>query len=126
MNLKSLKHINNFYLVILVISVFGFLIRLLGLNWDQGNLFHPDERQLLMISQRLSINDLDPGWYNYGTLPLYILEIFSFGMEELNNLRFPGRILSSFFDSVTIFIVGELGKRFHTCLLYTSDAADEV
>ena len=116
MNLKSLKHINNFYFVILVISVFGFLIRLLGLNWDQGNLFHPDERQLLMISQNLSINDLDPGWYNYGTLPLYILEIFSFGMEELNNLRFPGRILSSFFDSVTIFIVGELGKRFHTKL----------
>ena len=116
MNLKSLKHINNFYLVILVISVFGFLLRLLGLNWDQGNLFHPDERQLLMISQRLSINDLDPGWYNYGTLPLYVLEIFSFGMEELNNLRFPGRILSSFFDSVTIFIVGELGKRFHTKL----------
>ena len=58
MNLKSLKHINNFYLVILAISVFGFLLRLLGLNWDQGNLFHPDERQLLMISQRLSINDL--------------------------------------------------------------------
>ena len=116
MNLKSFKHINNFYLVILAISVFGFLLRLLGLNWDQGNLFHPDERQLLMISQRLSINDLDPGWYNYGTIPLYILEIFSFGMEELNNLRFPGRILSSFFDSVTIFIVGELGKRFHTKL----------
>ena len=78
MNLKSFKHINNFYLVILAISVFGFLLRLLGLNWDQGNLFHPDERQLLMISQNLSINDLDPGWYNYGTLPLYILEIFSF------------------------------------------------
>ena len=100
MNLKSFKHINNFYLVILAISVFGFLLRLLGLNWDQGNLFHPDERQLLMISQRLSINDLDPGWYNYGTIPLYILEIFSFGMEELNNLRFPGRILISFFTFV--------------------------
>ena len=65
MNLKSLKHSNNFYLALLVISVLGFLLRLLGLNWDQGNLFHPDERQLLMISQRLSINDLDPGWYNY-------------------------------------------------------------
>ena len=54
MNLKSLKHSNNFYLVLLVISAIGFLIRLSGLNWDQGNLFHPDERQLLMISQNLS------------------------------------------------------------------------
>ena len=86
MNLKSLKHTNNFYLVILVISAIGFLLRLLGLNWDQGNLFHPDERQLLMISQNLSFNNLDPGWYNYGTLPLYLLELFSFGMEELKNL----------------------------------------
>ena len=116
MNLKSLKHTNNFYLVILVISAIGFLLRLLGLNWDQGNLFHPDERQLLMISQNLSFNNLDPGWYNYGTLPLYLLELFSFGIEELKNLRFPGRILSSFFDSITIFIVGELGRRFHTKL----------
>ena len=71
MNLKSLKHTNNFYLVILVISAIGFFLRLLGLNWDQGNLFHPDERQLLMISQNLSFNNLDPGWDNYGTLPLY-------------------------------------------------------
>ena len=116
MNLKSLKHINNFYLVIFAISVTGFLLRLLGLNWDQGNLFHPDERQLLMISQKLSINNLDPNWYNYGTLPLYILELLSFGIDDLKTLRFPGRILSSLFDSISIFLIGELGKRFHSKL----------
>ena len=116
MILKSNKHINNFYLIIFIISVAGFLLRLLGINWDQGNLFHPDERQLLMLSQEMTFKNLDPGWYNYGTLPLYILEFFSFGIEDIKSLRFPGRIMSSLFDSITIFIVGELGKRFHSKL----------
>ena len=86
MILKSNKHINNFYLIIFIISVAGFLLRLLGINWDQGNLFHPDERQLLMLSQEITFRNLDPGWYNYGTLPLYILEFFSFGIEDMRNL----------------------------------------
>ena len=116
MNLKSYKHLNNFYLIIFIISLFGFLIRLLGINWDQGILFHPDERQLLMISERISLTNLDPGWYNYGTLPLYLLELFSFGIDDLKTLRFPGRILSSLFDSISIFLIGELGKRFHSKL----------
>ena len=116
MNLKSYKHVNNFYLIIFIISLFGFLIRLLGINWDQGILFHPDERQLLMISERISLTNLDPGWYNYGTLPLYLLELFSFGIDDLKTLRFPGRILSSLFDSISIFLIGELGKRFHSKL----------
>ena len=116
MILKSNKHINNFYLIIFIISVTGFLLRLLGINWDQGNLFHPDERQLLILSQEMTFRNLDPGWYNYGTLPLYILEFFSFGIEDMKNLRFPGRIMSSLLDSITIFIVGELGKRFHSKL----------
>ena len=54
MILKSNKHINNFYLIIFIISATGFLLRLLGINWDQGNLFHPDERQLLMLSQEMT------------------------------------------------------------------------
>ena len=116
MILKSNKYINNFYLIIFIISVTGFLLRLLGINWDQGNLFHPDERQLLMLSQEMTFRNLDPGWYNYGTFPLYILEFFSFGIEDMRNLRFPGRIMSSLLDSITIFIVGELGKRFHSKL----------
>ena len=69
-----------------------------------------------MLSQEMTFRNLDPGWYNYGTFPLYILEFFSFGIEDMRNLRFPGRIISSLFDSITIFIVGELGKRFHSKL----------
>ena len=59
----------NFYIVVTAISIIGFLLRFYGINWDNGLLFHPDERQLLMISSQMNLNNLDPGWYNYGTFP---------------------------------------------------------
>ena len=105
----------HFYLIVIAISMIGFLLRFYGINWDQGLLFHPDERQLLMISSQMNLSNLDPGWYNYGTLPLYILEIFSLNKEwNVYELRFPGRILSSVFDSLTIVIVGLIGRKLHS------------
>jgi len=107
----------HFYLIVIAISMIGFLLRFYGINWDQGLLFHPDERQLLMISNQMNLSNLDPGWYNYGTLPLYILEIFSLNKEwNVYELRFPGRILSSVFDSLTIVIVGLIGRKLHSNL----------
>ena len=29
------------------LALLGLLLRLYGLNWDQGNNFHPDEREIL-------------------------------------------------------------------------------
>ena len=34
-------------LVLIGIALLGFALRLYGLNWDDGNSFHPDERQIL-------------------------------------------------------------------------------
>ena len=105
----------NFYIVVTAISIIGFLLRFYGINWDNGLLFHPDERQLLMISSRMNLNNLDPGWYNYGTFPLYLLEFFSLNSEwNIYELRFPGRILSSIFDSSTIIISGLIGRKLYS------------
>ena len=107
----------DFYLIIIAISLVGFLLRFYGINWDQGLLFHPDERQLLMISSQMNLSNLDPGWYNYGTLPLYLLEVLSLNNEwNVYELRFPGRILSSVFDSFTIGIAGLIGRKLHSNL----------
>ena len=105
----------NFYIVVTAISIIGFLLRFYGINWDNGLLFHPDERQLLMISSQMDLNNLDPGWYNYGTFPLYLLEFFSLNSEwNIYELRFPGRILSSIFDSSTIIISGLIGRKLYS------------
>ena len=105
----------NFYIVVTAISIIGFLLRFYGIDWDNGLLFHPDERQLLMISSQMNLNNLDPGWYNYGTFPLYLLEFFSLNSEwNIYELRFPGRILSSIFDSSTIIISGLIGRKLYS------------
>ena len=62
-------------------------LRLYGINWDQGGLFHPDERAILFKVNDLSFpsvseipdlldkdkSTLNPKWFSYGSLPLYVL-----------------------------------------------------
>ena len=63
-------------------------LRLYGINWDQGGLFHPDERAILFKVNDLSFpsvseipdlldadkSTLNPKWFSYGSLPIYLLK----------------------------------------------------
>src|SRR5207248_9091823 len=67
------------------IALLGFALRLYGLNWDAGNSFHPDEREILFhvvalkwptsIAQFFDpVNSpLNPHFFAYGSFPLYLL-----------------------------------------------------
>ena len=108
----------------------GLLLRLYGLNWDQGNSFHPDERQIMFhvtalswpksLSQFLDpVNSpLNPHFFAYGSFPLYLLAIlgnvlthFWPALGSFTNLTLVGRVLSALFDSGTILLTGLLGLR---------------
>ncbi|MDO8671733.1 MAG: glycosyltransferase family 39 protein, partial [Dehalococcoidia bacterium] len=112
----------------------GLALRLHGLNWDQGFMFHPDERAILMkveggLSLPMPINfgqlldpktsPLNPHWFPYGTLPLYILKlaghVLSFIKESYasHDLRLVGRAISAVFDVGTIFLVYVIGRRIY-------------
>jgi len=41
-------------MALFAIALLGLALRLYGLNWDQGNSFHPDERQILFHVTALS------------------------------------------------------------------------
>ena len=43
-------------LILIFIIVIGFLLRLIGLNWDQGQHLHPDERFLTMVSSAINLS----------------------------------------------------------------------
>ncbi|MFN3975036.1 MAG: DUF2298 domain-containing protein, partial [Dehalococcoidia bacterium] len=106
-------------------------LRLYGVNWDGGGLFHPDERAILWC-----VNDLgreasyyaerrfcgkanapwNPGWFPYGSLPLYLLK----GVQKavapwkdlgMGDLRIPGRALAAVADSFIVLGVFLLGRR---------------
>ena len=114
-----------------VLLSFALALRLYGINWDQGGLFHPDERAFLGQVERLEFPEsgeldtlftkespLHPGSFNWGSLPHYMLKSVQYGAQlfledDLNvfDLRFPGRVLSALADAVTVALVFFIGSR---------------
>ena len=107
-------------------------LRLYGIDWDDGGLFHPDERAILMqtegidfpssgeIGDLFSAEDspLNPGWFNYGSLPLYLLRTTQAVASPVTDwdlfyLRMPGRTISALADTITILLVFALGARWY-------------
>lgn len=106
----------------------GLLLRLYGLDWDQGNSFHPDERQLLFHVTALGwpkswtqfldpkLSPLNPHFFAYGSFPLYLLAWIGFILHydfssptTFVNLTLIGRAISALFDSGTILLTAWLG-----------------
>ena len=68
----------------LVLAV-ALVLRLYGIDWDGGGLYHPDERAILTHTYDLALpalnnlgilfnadeSPLNPRWFPYGTLPIY-------------------------------------------------------
>lgn len=102
-----------FFLLILAIS-----LRLYGFWWDGGHHLHPDERALHMVTGNVSLfSDLNPRFFNYGSLPIYILQGTSQLADYLTrSTKFTsydgyliiGRVLSVMFDLITLFMTVKL------------------
>ena len=114
-----------------LVVIVALVLRLYGLNWDEGYQWtpHPDERAILSKVTELhppsfdqvsvlfdsEESPLNPGWFPYGSFPLYLLE----GVEVLGgvipgvdivDLRPPGRVLSAAADAATVVLVFALGS----------------
>ena len=108
----------------------ALFFRLYGLSWDDGLFFHPDERQILMVTERLVFpwppdwrvllsteSPWNPKFFAYGSLPLYLLRLTTnlvsgadAGYETLYRV---GRALSALFDVGTVALVYLLGRRLY-------------
>ncbi len=113
-----------------LLCICGLLLRLYGINWDQGDSFHPDERQILFrvmalrwptsLAQFLdpAKSPLNPHFFAYGSFPLYLLALvgailrYDFASPTtFVNLMFVGRVISALFDAGTILLTAWLGLR---------------
>ncbi len=124
-----MKNKKNLWCLILIIII-GFLFRIIGLNWDQSQHLHPDERFLTMVSSTISLpknigeyfntntSSFNPNnngfdFYVYGTFPLLITKIFAqiLNLNSYDQIFLVGRFLSAFVDTLTIFLVFLITKK---------------
>lgn len=108
-------------------------LRWTGLAWDSGYLFHPDERQILLVVSNLQLpatpleffspdSPLNPEFFAYGSLPIFLLRawipfapptniIGPWADDQLARWVLFGRWLSGLFDLGTIVLTFLLGRR---------------
>ena len=118
--------------VLIAILFAGGALRLIGLDWDQRQHLHPDERFLTLIGTRLQLPEslaqyLDPNtsplspyllsdvsFFVYGTFPLFLVKVVSdlIGQSGYDDFHLVGRALSALFDMGTVAMVFLIGRRF--------------
>lgn len=108
----------------IIIVLLALLIRVYGINWDQGQHLHPDERFLTMVAtaQKLPtrISDyfnpqtslLNPrnvgfSFYVYGTFPVSLAKTAAVLLHKDNytEITLIGRLMSAFADIGTLIVV---------------------
>ncbi len=121
----------KYNIILLLILIVGFYIRIfIGLNWDENQHLHPDERFLTMVTTAIrfpknileyfnsTISPLNPynnnyGFFVYGTFPIFLTKLISeiVKMSGYGEVHILGRILSSLFDLGTMVILYLIGKK---------------
>lgn len=93
-----------------IVIITALILRIYGLNWDNGYHLHPDERMLIMVTEKIDLfQNLNPNFFNYGSLPIYLLRLFS-PDGNYDTLLSGGRKLSIFFDLLTIFYIFKISR----------------
>lgn len=122
--MKLNKKKTNLFLSLFFILFFGFNIRFLGLNWDQGQHLHPDERFLSMVISDIKIpqtlkeylnpqtSSLNPynnnyNFFVYGSFPITLVKIISqfFKLSDYEHAYLVGRYLTIILDTLVILLV---------------------
>ena len=118
---------NNTFIVLILILILSFIVRVFGYNWDGQSSFHPDERMIGFVVDRLDwdfqnffspISKMNPNFFAYGSFPIYLLwiirqivEILSGSKLTFDNLLNLGRIVSACFDTITVLLIFLLTKK---------------
>jgi len=129
------KHLwqKAFIIFALIITLLaGAYLRMVGVNWDENQHMHPDERFLSLVqvaispvenpsdyfnTETSSLNPANRGhtFFVYGTLPIFIIRYIgeALGQTDYNAITIVGRMVSASFDILTILLVFAIGKRLY-------------
>jgi len=118
-------------LILGIILLLGAFFRLYGLNWDSGFHLHPDERMLVMVTERIHLpkniseflspeSPLNPRFFPYGSFPIYLLRLAANLTAKISHnslflnyslMNLVGRAISALFDLATVALIFKLGRK---------------
>ncbi len=133
MNRRRFQWGNAIVILGLIIAVSaGAYVRLVGVNWDEDQHMHPDERFLSLVQVAIapveqstdyfntaesSLNPANRGYsyFVYGTLPIFIIRYLgeALGQTDYNAITIVGRYASAAFEMMTVLLVFAVGKRLY-------------
>src|SRR5215510_2375341 len=103
---------------LIAVVVFAAAVRLIGINYDSGHFFHPDERRIAFAVEELSFRplQLNPHFFAYGSFPLYVTRAVSSLLGQVNerlghydNIILTGRAVSAVIGTLTVILLVFLG-----------------
>ncbi|MEN9407223.1 MAG: hypothetical protein RLZZ455_439 [Candidatus Parcubacteria bacterium] len=120
-----------FHLLLYLTLIFALVLRVFGINWDQGSHLHPDERAIVLSVLGLSFpqtlqeflqstSSWNTHFFAYGSFPFYLLRLAGdlVGLLQktyagYDGIQLVGRLLSTLFDLGTIVVLYHLGRNIH-------------
>ncbi|MFH1085280.1 MAG: DUF2298 domain-containing protein, partial [Chloroflexota bacterium] len=118
--------------VLVAVLLLGALLRFTGLDWDEHQHLHPDERFLTMVENSLqwpkslreyldtANNPLSPynrghGTYVYGLFPIVLTKFVGgvVGKTGYDGIYLVGRALSAIMDLACVWLVFLIGRRLY-------------
>lgn len=120
-------------MLFIIIFLGAAFFRFYGVNWDQDQHLHPDERFLTMVTGAISWpnniyeyldtnhSPLNPqnrgfGFFVYGTFPVFLTKYAAeiLNQADYNGITLVGRKLSALFDLGTVILVFLITKKLTT------------
>lgn len=119
------------FLLVAILGL-GAWLRFRGINWDENQHLHPDERFLTMVetsirfpdrlgeyfnttTSPLNPNNVGYSFFVYGTLPIFLVRLLAewTGNVGYDEVTLVGRTASAAFDLVSLVLLYLLGRRLH-------------
>ena len=74
-DITYLSFIKTHYILIIIIAI-GFTLRFIGIGYGLPQPYHPDEKQVMSKASRIIAGDLNPHFFIWPTLYMYLIAIF--------------------------------------------------
>ena len=92
----------------------ALVLRLLGLDWDEGRALHPDEGNLVRAAAALGWGQLIPAFHAYNDLALWLPKLAAAPFCDTGSeycLRLAARVVSALFSAAAVWAMAALAGR---------------